>query len=83
MDQPTCCEKAKWVSVLDLGQAGGFEFILGRCKHCRTNWMNVFCGASGVSGYEPVGLQDVERMKSIASGPELKGFMRAWGDTHL
>lgn len=58
MDQPTCCERAKWVSVLDLGQAGGFEFILADAS-------------------------TAGRTKSIASGPELKGFMRAWGDTHL
>ena len=45
--------------------------------------MNVFCVASGISGFEPVQLSDVERMKSIPSGPELKAFMRNWGEKNI
>jgi len=42
--------------------------------------MNVFCVASGIGGFEPVSLSDVERMKSIPAGPELKALMRKWGE---
>ena len=45
--------------------------------------MNVFCVASGITGLEPVSPADVERMKSIPAGPELKAFMRQWGQENL
>jgi hypothetical protein len=45
--------------------------------------MNVFCVATGIAGFEPVTASDVERMQSIASGPELKAFMREWGEKNL
>jgi hypothetical protein len=80
---PTCCMKASWVSELDLGHAGGFDYLLGRCGECGTPWLNVFCVASGITGLEPVSPADVERMKSIPAGPELKAFMRQWGEENL
>jgi hypothetical protein len=83
MDQPACCKKPSWVSELDLDHAGGFEYILGKCEGCGTYSMNVFCEASGISGFEPVGSSDIERMKSIPRGPELKTFMRVWGEKNL
>lgn len=83
MDQPTCCKAPSWISELDLGHASGFEYILGKCDRCGAYSMNVFCVASGMSGYEPVSLSDVERMKSIPAGLELKAFMRDWGEKNM
>lgn len=80
MAQPTCCKKPSWISELDLGHAGGFDFILGKCDRCGEYSMNVFCTASGITGFEPVSLTDRERMKSIPPGPELKALMRKWDE---
>jgi hypothetical protein len=83
MDQPACCKKPSWISELDLGHAGGFEYVLGKCDQCGTYSMNVFCVASGATGFEAVSLGDVERIKSIRSGSELKAFMRKWGEENI
>jgi len=83
VDQPTCCKKPLWISELDLGHAGGFEFLLGKCRSCGTYWMNVFCVATSTTGYEPVTLSDVEHMQSLPDGPGVKAFMRDWGDRNL
>ena len=83
MDHPTCCKTPSWTSELDLEHASGFEYVLGKCDRCGAYSMNVFCVASGISGFEPVQVNDVERMKSIPSGPELKAFMRNWGEKSI
>ena len=83
MSQLTCCEKSSWVPARDLGHAAGFEYILGRCDRCGSHWMNVFCVASGITGFERVSLPDVERIKSVPDGPELKAFMRNWGEKNI
>ena len=87
MDTPpaqlTCCATPKWVPERDLDSAGGFDFLLGRCGQCGTPWMNVFCTASSITGYEPVAPADVEAIRAITDWRELKTFMRAWGDKHL
>lgn len=83
MNQPTCCKNASWSSELDLAHAGGFEYMLGKCDRCGAYSMNVFCVASGMTGFEPVSSSDVERMKSIPAGAELKAFMRNWGEKNL
>ena len=83
MKQLNCCEKSSWVSEVDLAHAAGFEYLLGKCERCGAHWMNVFCVASGITGYEPVTLADAERMKSISDGRELKAFMRNWAETNL
>ena len=57
--------------------------MLGKCDRCGTYWMNVFCVATGITGFEPVSLTDAERMKSIPRGPELKAFMRSWGERNI
>ena len=80
MEHPTCCKKPSWISEVDLGHAGGFDYVLGKCDRCGAYIMNVFCVASGITGFEPVSLSDRERMKSIPLGPELKVFMRKWGE---
>jgi hypothetical protein len=83
MNRLACCKKSSWVSELDLGYVRGFEFILGKCDRCGTYWMNVFCVATGITGFERVSSTDVERMKSISTGPELKVFMRSWGEENI
>ena len=83
MNQPNCCKKPSWNSELDLGHAGGFEFILGKCDTCGEYRMNVFCVASGITAYEIVSASDIERMKSMAAGSELNGFMRKWSDENI
>lgn len=83
MDQPACCKTPSWMSEIDLGHAGGFEYVLGKCDRCGTYSMNVFCVASGITAFETVSSSDVERMKSIQSGPELKAFMRKWGEENV
>ena len=83
MDVLTCCKGSSWAVERDLGRAEGFEFLLGRCTRCDTPWMNVFCGATGVTGYEPVAPGDIARIRSTADGPELKELMRQWGTKNI
>ena len=83
MSQLTCCKNSSWVSELDLGHAAGFKYMLGKCERCGACWMNVFCVASSITGFEPVSVADAERMKAIPAGPELKTFMRSWGEENL
>ena len=78
MSNLSCCKEAFWVSELDLDQAGGFEFMLGKCDRCGASWMHVYCTATSAGGYEPVSPSDIERMRSLAPGPERKAFMRQW-----
>jgi len=80
--QPTCCANPDWKSEIDLGEAGGFDYLLVKCDRCGAYSMKVFCVASGISGIEPVSAKDVEQMKALG-GRELKAFMREWGDIHL
>jgi hypothetical protein len=83
MDQPDCCIGPSWKAELDLDHASGFEFVLGKCERCGAYSMNVFCVAASTTGFELVSPSEVERMKSIPSGPERKALMRAWAETHL
>jgi hypothetical protein len=83
MDQLTCCKNSSWVLERDLGHAEGFEYLLGKFSRCGAPWMNVFCVASGITGYERVTLSDVEAIQSIPESPELKEFVRRWGNENL
>jgi hypothetical protein len=83
MGEPTCCKGSSWVLERDLGHAKGFEYLLGRCSRCGAPSMSVFCVASGISGYERVTPDDVEAIRSIPDGPELKEFVRRWGNENL
>lgn len=83
MDPLTCCKNPSWVAERDLESAGGFEFILGKCGGCGAPWMNVFCVASGITGYEPVKPADVDAIRALPDGAELKSYMRRWGDVNL
>jgi len=83
MGQLTCCETSSWVFERELADAGGFEYLMGKCSRCGTAWINVFCVAAGVTGYEPVTQADLEAIQSIRDDRELKTFMRRWGDANL
>ncbi len=83
MGQLTCCKDSSWAHERDLGHAEGFEYLLGKCRRCGVPWMNVFCVATGITGYERATPSDVEAIQSIPDGPELKEFMRRWGNKNL
>ena len=73
-----CCASFKWSLERDLGEAGGFDFALGSCASCGRSWVSVFVPASQQGDYEPVDLNDLERMRSLPEGRELKAFMKRW-----
>lgn len=81
--QLPCCEESSWSPERDLDHAEGFEYVLGKCGHCGTPWMSVFCGASGISGYEPVTPTDVQAINSLRGAGERKEFMRGWAGRNL
>ena len=83
MDQLTCCKESSWSAERDLGHAEGFEYLIGKCARCGAPWMNVFCVASGITGYERVAPADAARIRSTADGPGLKELMREWGRKNL
>jgi len=78
--RPDCCRRASWVSERDLGHARGFEFDLGKCAHCGTYSMKVYCVAASRGAFEPVDAADLEAMRSMPAGPELWAFMRKWSE---
>ena len=83
MDQLTCCEASSWVPERDLGHAEGFEYLLGRCARCGTPWINAFCVATGLGGYELVAPGDLATINSTADPLELKEAMRRWGRENI
>ena len=83
MNELTCCKDSSWVLERDLGHAAGFEYLLGKCSRCGVPWMNVFCVATGITGYERVTPSDVEAIQAMPDGRELKEFMRRWGNENL
>jgi hypothetical protein len=83
MKQLNCCRDAEWTLVLDLPSASGFEYVLGKCRACGTPWMNVFCVASSITGFERISPNDVEKILTTTDYAELKQFVRSWGDAHL
>ena len=83
MGNLTCCKNPSWVRERDVGQAEGYDYLLGKCGHCGAPWMNVFCVATGITGWERVTPDDVETIQSIQDWRELKEFMRRWGRKNL
>jgi hypothetical protein len=83
----TCCLVARflpsWVPKRDLEHAGGFEYLLGKCRWCGTPWMKVYCTASSIGQFERVTSADVEAIGAIHDPRELKEFMRRWGEKNL
>lgn len=83
MSNLSCCPNAEWLPELDLPQAAGFDFLLGKCARCGTHWMNVFCIPTSITGYERVSPQDVAAIRAMQNTQELKRFLRQWSDTNL
>jgi hypothetical protein len=83
MQEASCCANFTWVFELDLGEAEHFDFALGRCGNCGRTWLSVFCPASQVICHEPVSSSDVERMRALPPGPEVKAFMRKWARENI
>ncbi len=81
--QLSCCEESSWVPERDLDHAAGFEYVLGKCRHCGMPWMSVFCVASGIGGYERVTPTDVEAINALRDAGERKEFMRGWAARNL
>lgn len=79
MDKLKCCHSPdRTGEITDLGRAGDFEFVLGRCTTCSSWWMYVFCPATNSGDYEPVSEGEASRMQTIPRGPELKNYLKNW-----
>jgi hypothetical protein len=83
VSKPDCCKRPAWAAELDLGSARGFEYALGRCAACGAYRMNVFCVATGITGFEPVTASDIERLRAARDSPELKALLCDWEDANL
>ena len=83
MGELTCCPASSWAPTRELGSAEGFECSLGKCLRCGTPWMNVFCVASGVTGFERVSPEDLQAIQALADGAELKRLVRHWVSQNL
>jgi hypothetical protein len=79
-----CCEEPI-ISDLkeDLGHAESMEYILFQCESCGKHWLNVFCVASSISGFEAVSENDVNTVLNLPKGSERKTFMKEWGRKNL
>jgi len=76
----SCCAKPAWVPERDLGSARGFDMSLGKCGACGAAWINAWCTASSMGGYEPVKAADAEAMRSTGDPEALKQLMRRWAE---
>ncbi len=76
---------SKWDqdAARDLGRAGDFEFVLGRCGKCGAYWMSVYCPAVSTADYAPVSGEDAQKMLSLPPGAELKSFLKEWEKEHV
>ena len=80
----TCCTSPQLnPASTDLGHADSYEFMLTSCTQCGAYWMNVFCIANGISGFEPVTAEDAAAMLAIKDGRERKELIRNWSDNHI
>ena len=79
MNEKACCDSPRRdCEPRDLGHVGSFEFVLVRCRHCGSYWMNAFCTATNTTGFEAVSEADAQIMLNKPSGPELKAFVYKW-----
>ncbi len=80
-----CCNASTWIAIADLGHASSFDIILGKCSLCGKDWVNAFCTASGITGYEyltPADAQQLLKLRDI-SGTERKAALKNWIDENL
>ncbi len=77
-----CCASPSWIAARDLGAASGFDYLQGICATCGAAWMDVFCVATGISGYERISPADAAALAAI-DDQDLKSFMRDWGERNL
>lgn len=79
-----CCKKPDLGSAKeDLGHAESMEYILFQCNSCGKHWLNVFCVATGISGFENIDEKDANTVLNLPPGPERKAFIKEWGRAHL
>lgn len=78
-----CCKEPKLSTLEDFGHARSFDFMHATCKKCGAHWMNVFCTANGISGYERVSKEDARRLLRSNPGPERKAILTNWADENL
>jgi hypothetical protein len=79
----TCCESPQLSpESTDLGHADSFEFMLTSCTNCGVYWMNVFCVANAITGFEPVSAIDAIAMLAAKPGQSRKELMRNWAYHH-
>jgi hypothetical protein len=83
MKSSPCCDRFAWSAERDLGHADSMEFVLGKCSNCGINFVNVFCVATGTTGYESVTPADAQQMRGITAGADMKNFMRSWSRLHI
>ena len=73
-----CCPGSKWSSVIDLGSAESFDFILGRCDGCGRYWMNVWSPMAPRTRYLPVAADDARRLLALPAGKARKRGLADW-----
>jgi hypothetical protein len=79
-----CCSKPQLsASKEELGSARGFEFTHATCTSCGAHWLQVYCVATSIPGFERVSDQDAKAMLAEHSVEEHKKIMQAWADQHL
>lgn len=78
-----CCKEPKLSALEDFGHARSFDFMYTTCKKCGAHWMNVFCTANGISGYERVSNDDARGLLRSTPGPEQKTLLTIWADENL
>lgn len=78
-----CCDRPELTNLVDWGHARSFDLTHGTCKGCGAQWLNVFCVATAITGYEPVSDRDVQAVRSATPGPDRKNLLKAWVDEHL
>ena len=78
-----CCKEPQLNPMRDFGHARSFDFMHATCKKCGALWMNVFCTANGISGYERVSNDDACRLLGSKPGPERKALLTSWADKNL
>ncbi len=70
MDKVACCHGPDWKPLWDLGEAGSFDFLLGRCATCGEYLMHIW--RMGDEEYLPVTADDADRLLQAEPGSERK-----------